>query len=27
MTKDEYLTFMRRNARDETFDGATIGGV
>ena len=21
MTKDEYLTFMRRNGRDETFDG------
>jgi amidohydrolase len=25
MTKDEYLTFMRRNARDETFDGAAVG--
>jgi metal-dependent amidase/aminoacylase/carboxypeptidase family protein len=25
MTKDEYLTFMRRNAREETFDGAEIG--
>lgn len=25
MTKDEYLTFMRRNARDESFDGAAIG--
>jgi metal-dependent amidase/aminoacylase/carboxypeptidase family protein len=25
MTKDEYLTFMRRNAREETFDGAAVG--
>jgi amidohydrolase len=25
MTRDEYLTFMRRNARDETFDGAAVG--
>ena len=25
MTKDEYLTFMRRNGRDETFDGAAVG--
>jgi metal-dependent amidase/aminoacylase/carboxypeptidase family protein len=25
MTKDEYLTFMRRNARDESFDGAAVG--
>jgi amidohydrolase len=25
MTKEEYLTFMRRNARDETFDGAAVG--
>lgn len=25
MTKDEYLTFMRRNARQETFNGASIG--
>ena len=22
MTKDEYLAFMRRNTRDEAFDGA-----
>ncbi|HCG28689.1 MAG TPA: amidohydrolase, partial [Chloroflexi bacterium] len=25
MTKDEYLTFMRRNAREESFDGAKVG--
>lgn len=25
MTKDEYLTFMRRNASDERFDGASVG--
>jgi amidohydrolase len=25
MTKDEYLAFMRRNAREETFDGAAVG--
>ena len=25
MTKDEYLAFMRRNAREELFDGAAIG--
>ncbi|RIK37972.1 MAG: amidohydrolase [Chloroflexi bacterium] len=25
MTKDEYLAFMRRNSRSETFDGARIG--
>jgi metal-dependent amidase/aminoacylase/carboxypeptidase family protein len=25
MTKDEYLTFMRRNNRREDFDGAAIG--
>lgn len=25
MTKDEYLTFMRRNAREESFDGARVG--
>jgi amidohydrolase len=25
MTKEEYLTFMRRNAREESFDGATLG--
>jgi hypothetical protein len=24
MTKEEYLTFMRRNARDEAFDGAAV---
>ncbi|HUG14907.1 MAG TPA: amidohydrolase [Thermomicrobiales bacterium] len=27
MTKEEYLTFMRRNARDEVFDGASIGAA
>jgi hypothetical protein len=27
MTKDEYLSFMRRVARDEEFDGAAIGQV
>jgi amidohydrolase len=25
MTKDEYLSFMRRNARQEMFDGAAVG--
>ncbi len=25
MTKDEYLSFMRRNARNELFDGAAVG--
>lgn len=25
MTKDEYLAFMRRNAREESFDGAAVG--
>jgi len=27
MTKDEYLAFMRRVARKEDFDGATVGLV
>lgn len=25
MTKDEYLAFMRRNSREEQFDGASPG--
>jgi hypothetical protein len=25
MTKDEYLTFMRSNARKESFDGSAVG--
>jgi hypothetical protein len=25
MTKDEYLTFMRSNARKEDFEGAAVG--